>query len=233
MAKLKDCLTIEQAKRGIYIDFEGFGRSVSDPLPNPHLLGAWCNGNKNKNKLYLLRDYFKPLGRPAVVSNLWASRPVMSINEAILELIEWSTRENRLLLYYSKHEKDAIKKHCSKEVSNAFLERSRNAKLTINEWHRKKRRGNPKSKSLKWYFSFIKYENQTPADYKMTEALKKIEDAVQKTTRWKQLDKKIQDMWAQLVMYNLHDCKGLNKLTEKAANGLHTINQIKRRENNE
>jgi hypothetical protein len=230
MAKIKDFLTIEQAKRGIYIDFEGFKGSKRGEIPLPHVLGAWCNGKNSNNKLYLLRDYFKPLGRPAVVSNHWASRPVMNIDEAILELIEWSTRENRLLLYFSKHEKDAIKKHCTEEVSNAFSERSRNAKLTVNEWHRKKRRGIPKSKSLKWYFSFIKYENQTPEDYKMTLALKKIEAAVQKTTRWKQLDKKIQDMWAQLVMYNLHDCKGLKKLTNKAANGLHAK---RRRANNE
>jgi hypothetical protein len=220
MAKLKECLTIEQAKSGIYIDFEGFKGPKRSEIPLPHVLGAWCNGNKNK--LYLLRDYFKPLSRPVVVSEQWANMPMMSIDDAILDLIEWSVREKRMLLYFSEHEAKAIQKHCSEEVSNAFIEKSKNAKISINTWHRKIRNGKPKSKSLKWYFSYIKYDNQTPADYKMTESLKKIETAVQKISRWKQLDTKIQDMWTQLALYNFHDCKGLKKLTIKAANGLHS-----------
>jgi hypothetical protein len=218
MAKLKEYLTIEQASHGIYIDFEGFKGTKRSEIPLPHMLGAWCNG-KNNN-LYLLRDYFKPLSRPAVVSKQWTNRPVMNINEAVKDLIEWSTREKRMLLYFSEHEAKAIKKHCTEEVSNAFIEKSKNAKITINTWHRKIRNGKPKCKSLKWYFSYIKYENQTPADYKMTESLKKIEIAVQKISRWKQLDTNIQDMWAQLVLYNLHDCKGLKRLTKKAANAM-------------
>jgi hypothetical protein len=218
MARIKKrILTVEEAKRGIYIDFEGFGsKPGSDEIPEPHMLGAWSTGFK---KLYLLREHFAPLVHLPVRKH-WDECEVMDIESMVLALIEWSKKENRLLLSFSIHEPEAIKQHCSKSTIKLFTNRFVNAKLTVNEWHKVCRRGKPRGKTLKWYWNYVGYNNQTPDTFSLTDSLKKIETAVNKTRRWNKLDKKIKDRWSELVMYNLQDCKLLRKLTVKAANGL-------------
>ena len=147
MARIKKrILTVEEAKRGIYIDFEGFGSSPgSTEIPEPHMLGAWSTGFK---KLYLLRDRFAPLVHLPVREH-WNECEVMNIEAMVLTLVEWSKEENRLLLSYSDHDPNAIKQHCSESIVATFMNRFVNAKLTINKWHKVCRQGEPKEKSLK------------------------------------------------------------------------------------
>ena len=213
----KRILTVEEAKRGIYIDFEGFGTTPgSGKIPEPHMLGAWSTGFK---KLFLLRERFTPLIH-LPVRELWDECEVMNLEEAVIALTEWSKRENRLLLSFSIHEPKAILQYCSKGSVSSFMERFVNAKITINKWHKQYRKGKPKGTSLKGYFKLVKIDNQTPEAFSPAKSLRLIEKAVNKTRRWNKLDKKSKEEWKNLVLYNLHDCKGLHKLTVKSSNGL-------------
>ena len=56
------------------------------------------------------------------------------MNLAILELVEAAAAEDRLILYFSQHEKEMIDAHCSPEVADAFQLQSANAKLLIQRW---------------------------------------------------------------------------------------------------
>ena len=58
----------ETAESSIYIDFEGFGRSSKNPLPDPHMLGAYQPKQPEKKSIFhtfCFKDEWQP------ISNGW------------------------------------------------------------------------------------------------------------------------------------------------------------------
>lgn len=216
MARMR-ILTVEEAKRGIYIDFEGLKRDGDNKLPQPHMLGAWSK--EGRGVVFLLRDWFKPMVGSPIIKKRWGECQITCMNTAMTQLIQRSEIENRLLLSYSEHELRVINKYCDSGVATRFKAHYFDVRPMIKNWRNKFHGGKkPEGNTLKGYFDLIGYSHNPELDVKPATDLRAIEKAATKTKSWRRFDSIIRNKWTSLVIYNFHDCKGMFKLTKKAAN---------------
>ena len=210
-------ITPEEAKRGIYIDFEGFGKQKCEKLPLPHLLG--CVVGKEKHA-FLLQEKYAPVARSSSIAE-WNTLEVASIDDAVEQLYQRAKKEKRLILAYSVHELNAVKRHCREAISKNFSKSFINAKSVAETWRNKCHgRHKPEGNTLKGYFKLIDHDTGIEEGFKMTSVLKSMDKELDKTKCWRNIDKHVKSQWVTLLEYNYQDCKGLRKLTVKAANGL-------------
>ena len=117
------------AESSIYIDFEGFGRSSKNPMPHPHMLGAYQPKKPAKHSIFhtfCFKDEWQP------ISNGWSpNSEVCTLNKAIEKLLSLVQKEGGLLVYFSDHERAVIEKHCSAPLYENFIEGSLNVKLAL------------------------------------------------------------------------------------------------------
>ena len=119
----------ETAESSIYIDFEGFGRSPKNPMPHPHMLGAYQPKQSDKKSIFhtfCFKDEWRP------ISNGWSpNSEVCTLNKAIEKLLSLVQEKGGLLVYFSDHERAVVEKYCSASLYMKFDEGSFNVKPAL------------------------------------------------------------------------------------------------------
>jgi hypothetical protein len=109
-------LTSENAKDALYVDFEGLGRRRDGTSPRPTFLGVL---HKSSYSGLIFEEELASRSRGS--TGFPGPRMIRTdMNLAILELVEAAAAEDRLILYFSQHEKEMIEAHCSREVADAL-----------------------------------------------------------------------------------------------------------------
>lgn len=218
-------VTPEVAKRGIYIDFEGPGKKKDGSLQMPCFLGVLVAKTFSQ-------DFFEPEFKTVLKGRNPAPRPpatreITTLDSCMEELIERCRDEDRKMFAFSIAEEDLLEAFCSRDL----VRRIESAKLLINakinplkRWRNKLHGGKrPHPEKLKSYFDLINYklpQELIDEPVKPAKIIHAIRAAVGKTNYWSKLKDKTKNDWVRLLLYNYHDCKGLQRLTIKAANGL-------------
>ena len=228
LSKLLKSLTPEDAKKAIYIDFEGVGKSRNAQHgPRPALLGALVN---NRYTGYILENQLRPItkGLKGFASMGIGSRIFNPCLDAVIEeLTRRAKEEKRVILYFSDHEKTAIDEHCGSEAAAAFREVSGNAKLLLQKWKNKRPRQKMNhDNSLNGFCMLAGEPVWIPEPPKMgarrgpAAAIHILRKECVETRRWSGLRPAHQQLARDLLKYNREDCVVTRKLAIKAANAL-------------
>lgn len=228
LSKLLKSLTPEDAKKAIYIDFEGVGKSRNAKHgPRPALLGVLVN---NRYTGYILEKKLRPItkGLEGFAAMGIASRIFNPCLDAVIEeLTRRAQEEKRVILYFSDHEKTAIEEHCDSETAAAFGELSGNAKLLLQKWRNRRPRqrmnhGNGLNDfcMLAGKPAWIPEPPQMGAKKGPAAAIRILCEKCAETGRWSELKPAHQQLARDLLKYNREDCVVTRRLAIKAANAL-------------
>lgn len=220
-------VTPEVAKKGIYIDFEGLGRKRDQSLQMPCFIGVLEEDGFSQ---VFFDSRFKPAlsGRNPQLRPT-ARRITSNLDDYIEELIDKCRNGDRRLFAYSIAEENLLREFCRPRIFDRLMTDNLlvNAKINpIKLWRNKIHGGKkPEPEKLETYLKMIDYKFpqdllDTPAQPART--IRRMDSALRNAKRWSKLTDNLKQAWARLLLYNYHDCKGLKRLTIKAANGLKT-----------
>ena len=200
----------EDAKRAIYVDFEGFKDK------SPSLIGILVEGSLEQ--VVLDRRLFA-----AAV----ASRCRQTSIEAVAgELMTRCRSEGRRLVGYSQHERRMFWQHAGID----FFEEYRDGRMIANRWWSKCRKGAVRiDNTLKTYLEAI--GSPMPASLgtgNTTARLHAVIEMLESRLRYPDLTPCVKAKWRDLLAYNRHDCRGMKKLVSIAVWGLDTA-RLRRR----
>ena len=212
-------VTLKEALRGIYIDFEG-GGSVRRAL-----LGAlWLDDtNEFVFRQYLLDEELWPLGEERSADNESVWEPA-DLTETLKELRQLAEAENRLVFAYSEHEQKMIEEHLQEgELLDWWWQEENlvNARIVAKRWKTLKhpgRRFDPQEgKTSEWhslenYLNLIGYE--VPPEHGsgvVATAIALVRNELINTDGGP-LSDEAEFAWEQLAMHNFHDCCGMREL---------------------
>ena len=188
----------EDAKRAIYVDFEGFKDK------SPSLIGILVEGSLEQ--VVLDRRLFA-----AAV----ASRCRQTSIEAVAgELMTRCRSEGRRLVGYSQHERRIFWQHAGID----FFEEYRDGRMIANRWWSKCRKGAVRiDNTLKTYLEAI--GSPMPASLgtgNTTARLHAVIEMLESRLRYPDLTPCVKAKWRDLLAYNRHDCRGMKKLVSIA-----------------
>jgi len=200
----------EDAKRAIYVDFEGFKDK------SPSLIGILVEGSLEQ--VVLDRRLFA-----AAV----ASRCRQTSIEAVAgELMTRCRSEGRRLVGYSQHERRMFWQHAGID----FFAEYRDGRMIANRWWSKCRKGAVRiDNTLKTYLAAI--GSPMPASLgtgNTTARLHAVIEMLESRLRYPDLTPCVKAKWRDLLAYNRHDCRGMKKLVSIAVWGLDTA-RLRRR----
>lgn len=227
MPRMKDDsdVTPEMAKRGIYIDFEGPGRKKDGSLQMPCFLGVLV-------EKVLWQDFFDPTFETVLKGRNPAPKPratreITTLDDCMEYLIEYCHEEDRKMFAYSIAEENLLQAFCSPGLVRRIASGNLliNAKVNpVKRWRNELHDGEkPDPETLKAYLELIGYtlpQELVDEPVKPAKIIRAIREAVDRTNRWKNLGDRVKQDWVRLLLYNYHVCRGLQRLTVKAANGL-------------
>jgi len=200
----------EDAKRAIYVDFEGFKDK------SPSLIGILVEGSLEQ--VVLDRRLFA-----AAV----ASRCRQTSIEAVAgELMTRCRSEGRRLVGYSQHELRMFWQHAGID----FFEEYRDGRMIANRWWSKCRKGAVRiDNTLKTYLEAIGYPMPASLGTGNTTArLHAVIEMLERRLRYPDLTPCVKAKWRDLLAYTRHDCRGMKKLVSIAVWGLDTA-RLRRR----
>ena len=220
-------LTKDQAKRALYIDFEGLKKEKSKEV-TPTILGTLdiTSARKRKFKAFILHENLHLLTRPRLYPEHGVStidREVMVLNEAIALLTQECKINHRVICAYTQHEIKEIRKWCSKDVYEAFEPYFYDAKQVIDLWVNKYHPNNRLyrgERTLDAYCHLFNVPNVPPPKPNVTDAIRKITAACKRYKKWRAVPNTTKASARQLFYYNKNDCESLYRLTVRAVNCL-------------
>ena len=220
MAKKKHPpVSVEEARRGIYIDFEGGGA-----VRRAFLGVLWLDGSdKVVFRQCLFDEALWPMTEESnsEKEGFWERADLTDTLEELRQLAEV---ENRLVFAYSIHERKMIKEHLEEgELLNWWLKEQNlvNAKQIAKTWktlnHPKVKFPPKKGQKKEWhslqnYLDLISYE--VPSEYGpgvVASAIDQVRRELIKTDGGP-LSEEAASAWDQAVMHNFHDCCGMREL---------------------
>lgn len=191
------CLPKEQAKRAVYIDFEGFKDK------SPSFVGVLDEtGFKQMVLDSDLRPTARATGCGAQQMGDWATR-----------LVNKCLRENRLIVGFSLHDLNCLKRYSSvgEKAEPIYV----NALQAAKKWHwRKFNIGIEGSRTLGAYCAVAKVPPR-PADcgdVPVTLHIKSILSGLAARGTYRRLTRLQKQKWALLLEYNRWDCEDLQAL---------------------
>ena len=194
---------MDQAKRGIYIDFEGVkkesvhGRSIC-PAP-PSLLGILVEEE------FIQINFDVKLKLAADYEGLETS----SLEQLIPRLVIRAFEEDRFLIAYTEHDLNLIKEHSryGELVEDFYL----NGRIYACEWNEELGRLEENiNNSLKDFAVYLGKEyrgDESPAKW-----IRYVRKRLKNKSDFSQISPKGQDMWNFLLDYNRKDCYVLQEL---------------------
>ena len=210
-------VNLDEALRGIYIDFEGGG-----PVRRAFLGAFWLDDtNDFIFRQYLLDEALWPMGgeRGSGNEGFWEPADLTNTLEELRQLAE---AEDRLVFAYSEHEQKMIKEHLQEgELLDWWLQDQNlvNARKIAKYWKYWNRavtfppkEGQKKEwHSLQNYLDLIGYE--VPSEHGPGVASSAITQVRKELVEGDgPLSEEANLAWEQAVMHNFHDCCGMREL---------------------
>ncbi len=210
-------VNLDEALRGIYIDFEGGG-----PVRRAFLGAFWLDDtNDFIFRQYLLDEALWPMGgeRGSGNEGFWEPADLTNTLEELRQLAE---AEDRLVFAYSEHEQKMIKEHLQEgELLDWWLQDQNlvNARKIAKYWKYWNRavtfppkEGQKKEwHSLQNYLDLIGYE--VPSEHGpgvVSSAITQVRKELVEGDG--PLSEEANLAWEQAVMHNFHDCCGMREL---------------------
>ena len=192
-------LTVSEAQRAIYIDFEGFkGKS-------PTFFGwVWAIGKKARDDhLACIHDIHD--------------------GQSINDLARRAKKQDRRIVSWSTHEMIKIaESELSPSLLRMFEHNYRDGKVTAKKWFQQLDLGTAKgTNTLVRYLEQARYP--LPDTYGLgvtTKRLKSVLSGIQNKGSWSRLLPSQQKNWEDVLLHNFVDCHGLREITKTAANAL-------------
>ncbi len=201
-------LSPEDARRALYIDFEG---NKDKP---PALLGC-TRRSSVQSKLSVWQAITDPtFGSLATADEL----ELLTLADAVERILQRAERKHRRIVAWSTHEHDVIRKHCPEHLERfelLFL----NAKLLAERWRSKCHAGNrPSTNKLAAYFELIGYQvPERAGPGQVGDTLKSLSKSFSLGKTASDLTENQSRRWADLRDHNRHDCTGMRQICILAA----------------
>lgn len=214
-------LTLEEAERALYIDFEG---NVDMP---PTLLGIYFGDAHSEDCIHIVHEpTFWPLAdceqSPSVAAEHIYKQ---SLVDALSALKDRSITEDRRVIAWSSREIIAIRQAgCSDETLNFFEEHLIDAKIIAKQWKKKayphirwQRRTWGATHSLDRYMELVGY--RVPYSHGPGKTGSRLRNLRTRLEAGKPMTKGLKGHWTKLLNHNFHDCRGMRAVTVAALSG--------------
>ena len=215
-------VTLDQARRAIYIDFEG---NADAP---PTLLGVYVQDPEHGGSMrHLVHEpAFWPLGAAPQSPSVAADEVVVASLPSALDAIKHrATTENRLVISWSRREALAIRESgCSDDTLHFFEEHLVDAKVIAKNW---KRKAHPDQRwerlprvgihTLDRYMALVGYT--VPTAHRPGKTGSRLRSIRARIESGKPLTRGLRAHWTKLLNHNFHDCVGLHAVTVTALGG--------------
>ena len=228
MAAKAKPLTLSEAKRAIYIDFEG---TAVDP---PSLLGVLSyGGNRRHFVQYVMEEELWPAADAKSPDHGGNCRPATWADLA--EVRRQAETESRRVFAWSTHEATALEEHVPDEDDKKwFAANVENARLNAKAWKKANHpdvvfKKDPKypyagRHQLHKYFKLIDYP--VPKAFGPGNAAQRIRYVREMLNRrggdYSALTGTKKGQWTKVLKHNWYDCDGLQKLILRCAADLET-----------
>ena len=226
MAAKAKPLTVSEAQRAIYIDFEGFKGKP------PAFFGwVWAIGKKaSDDHIACIHDIPDKALQPLVgevelppgAVGIYEQRP-FSVGQSINDLARRAKKQDRRIVSWSTHEMIKIaESELSPSLLRMFEHNYRDGKVTAKKWFKQLDLDTAKgTNTLVRYLEQARYP--LPDTYGLgqtTKRLKSVLGGVQNKGSWSRLLPSQQKNWEDVLLHNFVDCHGLREITKTAANAL-------------
>jgi hypothetical protein len=227
--RAKKLLTPEEARRAIYVDFEG--RKAEPEM----VLGvSWQRHKSGPPSLrhYIVDQRLAPIADQIeivgddVAEHEWV---IATTRQAITELLQLAKKQDRLIVAWSQHDFKVVAdgRGLSPYQRRHLVPRYRDAKETARKWVNRGIAGTVlppgKGHTLDRYQRMIGY--QVPNEYgigRTGENLGKLIDALEKRGTWDALTDRQQRRAIEIIGHNYHDLDGMREIATQAADGIAT-----------
>ena len=187
-------ISLDEARRAIYIDFEGFEDA------SPSLIG-----------ILIGESFEQVVFDPSLVLAAEAKGlPIESLQKCISRLQIQSSAESRLIIAYSQHEKNVILNYANVDLTGLY----RDARKILKRWKNKYHRDlTIQGWGLKDFFTFMNYPRGTYlGERKTTSRLRAVADMLERRRAYDLLTPVVKAKWTKLLEYNRIDCSGMRDL---------------------
>ena len=198
-------ISVDQAQRGIYIDFEGFKDKP------PAIIGLFIDGNF---KQVVLDSDFKHAARAKGL-------PVEDLHQVVERLKADCEQEGRCIIPLSTYELSLIERVCSIDISRYYKNGLAIAKRW--RWHFHPNIELTRN-SLDEFLSLPGVDYEVPVHLgkgNATKRLQAVASGLRHHDEYARLTTVQKGKWTKLLDYNRHDVLGLRALTLRAAQELH------------
>ncbi|HEY8192875.1 MAG TPA: hypothetical protein VIF36_03020 [Gaiellaceae bacterium] len=201
-------LTPGEARRALYVDFEG--RKVGPPV----LLGCTTK-SRVRSRLSVWQAVTDPILTPLAIAD---DIEALSLADAVERILVRAERKDRLIVAWSERELDVVREHCPQHLDR-FEARFRNAREFAVRWRNKCHDGRrPPTNALADYLALIGYtvpEGAGPG--RVGETVEIVQRVLLRGRRVSDLTDKQLRRWDDLREHNRHDCAGMRRITILAA----------------
>ena len=213
-------ITPDEARRALYIDFEG--RKGEPPV----LLGC-----TRRSRLRTSDTVWQAVTEPRLTPFAIADGiEALELHEAVERILVRAEKRDRLIVAWSEHELDVVREYCP-ELLERFEARFRNARDFAERWRNKCRAGvKPPTGALADYLWLTGYEVPDGAGPgRVGDTIRILLDALGRGRRVSDITDKQLQRWDQLREHNRHDCAGMRSVTIQAADEIAEFDQRGRR----
>jgi hypothetical protein len=201
-------LAPEDARRALYVDFEG---QIDQA---PVLLGCtrWSRFGQVERVWQAVTDpRFDTIARADGIESL-------TLSNAVERILQRAERKSRLIVAWTEHELDVVRDHCPEKLDR-FQVRFVNARAVAVYWRNKCHGGQkPASNALADYLELVGWpvpEGAGPGVVGTTIAI--IRRSLERDPSGRRLTDKQRRRWGALREHNRHDCAGMRRVCLTAA----------------
>jgi hypothetical protein len=186
----KQCsdITLIEAERAIYIDFEGFEEKA------PHLIGVLIDDTYQS----IVLDPELTLAADA------KQLPVMGLNDLNQSLVRQCVQVDRYIIGFTSNEKNVVQEYADIDISHRY----RDAHKVAKTWANRLPGGKPESWRLVTFLKFIGFEYTNYGQSLVTKWLRAVIDKSNKEGSLEACTPTVKSHWTKLLKYNEQDCRG-------------------------
>jgi hypothetical protein len=209
-------LTPDEARRALYIDFEG--RKAGPPV----LLGCTTK-SRVRSHLSVWQAVTEPRLTPLAVADGIES---MRLTDAVEHILRRAERKDRLIVAWSERELDVVRELCPEHLER-FGTRFRNARALAERWRNKCHDGvKPPSAALAdylWLTGYVVPERARPG--RVGETIRLVRGSLDRHGRVSDITDNQLRRWDDLREHNRHDCAGMRAVTILAAEEIEALDR--------
>lgn len=186
----------EEARRGIYIDFEGFQDK------SPTLIGILVDGNF---KQVVFDEMLKPAADEKGLT-------VIDANEYLPKLIQLAKNESRRIIAFSQYENNVFSHFFSLDLNPYYCD----VRFIAKRLKSKKYPSYPlKSRELKKYLEMIGFDRPPHlGERKSTKRIRDVMNGIEKKVDYQKLKPVQKAKWTKLLDHNETDVKGIEAIVQ-------------------